>query len=123
MKTQNHSVILFQKSQINYKTMDLKNGIGMLAPVVESPLSDSMGAGFITLEVAGFFEWQVLYDEILYVVSGTLIITQDNKVQKGEKGDIFFLKNGAKITYGTESSTEFFYSIYPANWREIHGLS
>jgi ethanolamine utilization protein EutQ (cupin superfamily) len=74
------------------------------------------------LENQGAFEWQVLYDEVVYVMSSELYIEENGIRQTGAIRDVFFLKEGAKIIYGTDSQTEFFYSLYPANWREIRGL-
>jgi ethanolamine utilization protein EutQ (cupin superfamily) len=75
----------------------------------------SLGPGFIRLENQGAFEWQVLYNEVVYVMSGDLYI-EENGIQTGAIGDVFFLKEGAKIIYRTDSQTEFFYSFYPDNW-------
>lgn len=117
-----NSVTQYKKDAIAYKEMGVDNGKGALAPVVEYPNSQTLGAGFIKLEEAGNFEWQVLYDEILYVVSGELAIIQGEETKMGTAGDVFFLKEGTSIKYSTPSTTEFFYSIYPANWREVRGL-
>ncbi|MFS0599266.1 hypothetical protein AB1L16_21400 [Peribacillus frigoritolerans] len=74
------------------------------------------------MENQGAFEWQVLYDEVVYVMSGELYIDENGIRQTGAIGDVFFLKEGANIIYGTDSQPGFLYSIYPANWREIRGL-
>ena len=122
MTVVNEEVTLYKKDMISYKDMGIDIGRATLASVVEAPFSSTMGAGLIRLEQGGTFEWQVLYDEILFVVSGELIIIEQNEQKIGHAGDIFFLKKDTTITYSTSSETEFFYSIYPANWREIHGL-
>ena len=122
MRLVNEPVTYYSRKETNYSDMGVDQGKGFLAPIVEYPSSQSLGAGLIKLTEAGNFEWQVLYDEVLFVVSGELVIVQDGTAQTGTAGDVFFLKEGAKITYSTPSETEFFYSIYPANWREIRGL-
>lgn len=119
METLTTKVSFYKKKDIAYRSMEVDKGNGYLAPVVESPFSNSLGAGFMKLEEAGSYEWQVQYDEVIIVVSGELYIKEDEIVKYGKLGDVFFLKDGAKIVYGTESKAEFFYSLYPANWREI----
>jgi ethanolamine utilization protein EutQ len=109
----------FMKKENSYHSMEIENGEGYLAPIIESPFSSSLGAGFIKLKQAGSFAWQVEYNEVLIVLSGELYIQEGNVKRYGKKGDVFFLKDGAEIIYGTDTETELFYSLYPAKWREI----
>ncbi|RNB89458.1 DUF861 domain-containing protein [Brevibacillus fluminis] len=80
-------------------------------------LSSTIGAGFKHLKKATI-DWQLRYDEVVYVVSGNMFIMEDGNKIEAKEGDLYFLKKGACVTYGTDTEVKFFYSLYPINWRE-----
>lgn len=80
-------------------------------------LSDTMGGGFAHLKKATL-DWQIKYDEIIYVVSGSMYILENGNRKDATQGDVYFMKNGVDITYGTDDEVVFFYTIYPGNWKE-----
>lgn len=114
-------VSYFNKNEISYDPISVQSGKAELSSVIKSPFSNTMGAGFIKLSSTSF-DWQVKYDEVICVTSGSMYIVENEQKITANKGDIYFLKEGAKVTYGTDQDVEFFYSLYPANWRELNGL-
>ena len=64
------------------------------------------------------FDWTLNYDEIDYVIDGTLEIVVDGKTVTGNRGDILFIPKGSKIQFSAPNFARFMYVVYPANWNE-----
>lgn len=71
----------------------------------ESPMT----AGFIQLESTSFSK-QPKYDEVSYVLQGTLICEISGKKYIGKEGDIFFIPAYRQVTYSTEDKVKLFYA-------------
>ncbi|MDQ6594916.1 DUF861 domain-containing protein [Bacillus salipaludis] len=84
-----------------------------------SGLSTTIGSGFKHLKKATI-DWELKYDEVVYVISGEMFIIEGDRKMEAKEGDLYFLNEGAKVTYGTDSEVRFLYSLYPINWREIN---
>lgn len=65
------------------------------------------------------FDWTLCYDEIDYVIEGTLEIIIDGRKIVGNKGDIILIPNGSSITFSVPEFARFMYVTYPANWSEL----
>jgi len=65
------------------------------------------------------FPWTVLYDEILYVTEGEIVIESNGEKQIGKEGDSFFIEKGTPIVYEAVSQGTFLFSLYPANWNKL----
>ncbi|MHB8170111.1 MAG: cupin domain-containing protein [Thermincolia bacterium] len=92
-----------------------KVGLKEIFTIRESP---DMAAGFMTLEDTAF-SWNLTYEEIDYIVEGTLDITINGKTYRGKAGDVFYIPRNTNITFSTPDKAKFFYVAYPANWAEI----
>jgi ethanolamine utilization protein EutQ len=80
--------------------------------------SPRIGAGIMELDHTSL-DWTLTYDEIDYVISGTLeIIVNGRKVTAGEGGTLVIPK-GSSITFSTPDHVRFLYVVYPANWFEM----
>lgn len=64
------------------------------------------------------FDWTLNYDEIDYVIDGTLEIIIDGRTVTGNKGDIIMIPMGSTIKFSCPDFVRFFYVTYPANWAE-----
>jgi len=85
-----------------------------LFTVEESP---RLGAGIMELDHTSL-DWTLTYDEVDYVIEGTLdIIIEGRKVSAGP-GEIIFIPKNTSITFSTPDKTRFFYVVYPANWSD-----
>ena len=85
-----------------------------LFTVEESP---RLGAGIMELD-HGRLDWTLTYDEIDYVIEGTLeIIVEGRKVTAGP-GELILIPKNTSITFSTPNKTRFLYVVYPANWSD-----
>ena len=64
------------------------------------------------------FDWTLKYDEIDYVIDGTLEIIIGDRRVVGKKGDIILIPKDTAIKFSTPDSCRFIYVVYPANWQE-----
>ncbi len=77
----------------------------------------SMSAGFLTIEKSSF-AWELCYEEIDYVIEGTLTITINDKTFTAYPGDILYVPSGSKVVWGSPDKAKVFYTTYPANWAD-----
>jgi len=92
-----------------------KVGIKEILTIKESP---NLATGFMTMEETAF-DFHLKYDEIDYVVDGTLEFIVNGKKFTGHAGDVFFIPNDTKVTFSTPDKCRFFFVTYPANWAEL----
>lgn len=85
-----------------------------LLTLEESP---RLGCGLMELDHTAF-EWTLSYDEIDYVIEGTLEIIIDGRKVTAKAGQLLFIPKDAKIHFSTSDKTRFLYVCYPANWAE-----
>lgn len=83
-----------------------------LVSIEESP---RLGAGMMELDNTSF-EWTLTYDEIDYIVDGTLDIIIDGRTVRAEKGGVIFIPKNTKIRFSTPNKARFLYVCYPADW-------
>jgi ethanolamine utilization protein EutQ len=86
-----------------------------LFTVEESP---RLGAGIMELDHTSM-DWTLTYDEIDYVIEGTLEIVIDGRKVKAEAGEIVYIPKGTSIAFSTPDKARFLYVVYPANWAEL----
>jgi ethanolamine utilization protein EutQ len=77
-----------------------------------------ISAGFLTIENSKFV-WELTYEEIDYVIEGTLTVTIDGKTYTAKAGDVLFVPSGSKVTWGSPDKARVFYATYPANWADL----
>jgi ethanolamine utilization protein EutQ len=80
----------------------------------------SMSAGFLTIENSSF-EWEFGYEEIDYVIEGTMTIKINGKTFTAYAGDVVCIPSGSKVVWGSPDKAKIFYATYPANWAELVG--
>jgi ethanolamine utilization protein EutQ len=85
-----------------------------LISVEESP---RLGCGMMEMDSTSF-EWTLTYDEIDYVLDGTLDIVIDGRTVRAEKGGVVFIPKNTKIRFSAPGKVRFLYVVYPANWAE-----
>ncbi|NSL51846.1 cupin domain-containing protein [Calidifontibacillus erzurumensis] len=110
-------VTLIKGEQIEYSPLGIECQNGKIAPVLNK-ISTNMGGGICRMKKCNF-DWQIKYDEMIYVSKGSMYITHHGEKIEAKQGDIYFMKNGAEITYGTDEEVEFYFTLYPVNWREL----
>ncbi len=77
-----------------------------------------ISAGFLVIDHSDF-EWELTYEEIDYVIEGTLTVTIDGKKYTAEAGDVLFVPSGSKVVWGSPNKARVFYATYPANWADL----
>ncbi|MGG7165538.1 cupin domain-containing protein [Clostridium ihumii] len=77
-----------------------------------------MSAGFLIIEDSKF-EWELTYEEIDYVIEGTLTVEINGKTYTAHKGDVLFVPSGSKVVWGSPDKARLFYATYPANWADL----
>ncbi len=82
--------------------------------------SPNMTSGFMGLDHADL-TWTLTYDEMDYVIDGTLEFIVNGKKYTGLPGDVFYIPANTTVTFTTPDSTKFFFVTYPANWAELCG--
>ncbi len=88
-----------------------------LKDVISLEESPRLGCGIMEMKESSF-DWTLKYDEIDYVIDGTLEIVIGNRKVIGKKGDIILIPKDTVIQFSTPASCRFMYVVYPANWQE-----
>lgn len=83
-----------------------------------SKKESKMSAGFLTIENSRF-DWELTYEEIDYVIEGTLTIEINGKTYTAYPGDVVFVPSGSKVVWGSPDKARIFYTTYPANWADL----
>lgn len=83
-------------------------------------LSESPRLGCGIMEMTDTtFDWTLQYDEIDYVIDGTLNINCNGTTTTANKGEIILIPKGSKIQFSVDGFSRFLYVTYPANWAEL----
>ncbi|WP_207707390.1 cupin domain-containing protein [Crassaminicella thermophila] len=80
--------------------------------------SPRLGCGIMEMKKSKF-DWVLNYDEIDYVIDGTLEIVIEDRRVVGNKGDIIMIPKGTPIQFCVPDYARFMYVTYPANWQEM----
>ncbi|MDR2442188.1 MAG: ethanolamine utilization protein [Deltaproteobacteria bacterium] len=84
-----------------------------------SQLSESPRLGFGVMEMdQSVFRWTLNYDEVDYIIDGTLEILIDGRKVSAKAGEVIFIPAHTTIEFSSPGFTRFFYVVYPANWYE-----
>ncbi|MBR6569192.1 MAG: DUF861 domain-containing protein [Clostridia bacterium] len=78
--------------------------------------SPRLGCGLMVMERTTF-PWTLNYDEIDYVIDGTLSILIDGKSVTAGPGEIILIPKGSSIQFSAKDKARFLYFVYPANWQ------
>jgi ethanolamine utilization protein EutQ len=83
-----------------------------------SKKESKMSAGFLVIEDSKF-DWELTYEEIDYVIEGTLTVEINGKTYTAYAGDVLFVPSGSKVVWGSPDKARVFYTTYPANWADL----
>lgn len=79
--------------------------------------SPRLGCGIMEMEKTTF-DWTLNYDEIDYVIEGSLTIIANGKSVTAGPGEIILIPKGSKIQFSVLQSARFLYVTYPADWAD-----
>ena len=87
----------------------------LLTDVVSLEESPRLGCGVMEMTETTF-DWTLKYDEIDYVIDGTLEIVIDGRKVVGNKGDLILIPKDTSIQFSVPEFARFVYVTYPADW-------
>ncbi|HET6160672.1 MAG TPA: cupin domain-containing protein [Dongiaceae bacterium] len=114
-------VVHFRKSEMNFTAFGGPPGAATIARLVGPDMSRTMGAGIATFDGCSI-EWTVLYDELIVVLEGTFRLVVGKETHFCSPGDVVWIPEGTPLRYEGDGSTVF-WALYPADWRQRHGLA
>ncbi len=83
--------------------------------------SPNMTAGMMEFDHSSL-DWTLTYDEMDYVIEGTLEFIVNGQKFTGHAGDSFYIPANTHVTFTTPDKAKFFFVTYPANWAETAGI-
>ena len=78
--------------------------------------SPRLGAGVMEMR-ATTFPWTLQYDEIDYVLEGTLSIRSGSSTVTAGPGQLILIPKGSAIEFSAPDYARFLYITYPADWQ------
>ncbi|MBZ9622715.1 ethanolamine utilization protein [Clostridium sp. FP2] len=90
----------------------------LLKDVLTLEESPRLGCGLMEMKET-CFDWTLKYDEIDYVIDGTLEVNIDGRKVVANKGEIILIPRNSKIQFSVPNYAKFMYVTYPANWAEL----
>ena len=80
--------------------------------------SPRLGCGIMEMENTTF-DWTLDYDEIDYIIDGSLTIITQNGRKTAEAGELILIPKGSAIKFSVEGHARFLYVTYPADWSNM----
>lgn len=112
-------VTVIPAGSVEFKHRGGPPGAARVGRAVSTDLSSSMGAGFGEFDGCAI-DWTLLYDEVVYVISGAFHVTVDGHTHVAREGDAVWIPEGTRLTYGGEKA-RIFYAVQPGDWSARQG--
>lgn len=77
--------------------------------------SPRLGCGIMEMK-ATTFDWTLNYDEIDYVIEGSLSIIINGETVTANAGELILIPKGSSIKFSVPNYARFIYVTYPADW-------
>ena len=77
--------------------------------------SPRLGCGVMVMDHTTF-DWTLNYDEIDYVIEGSLSILINGECATANAGELVLIPKGSKIKFSVPDHARFIYVTYPADW-------
>lgn len=77
--------------------------------------SPRLGCGVMEMK-STTFDWTLNYDEIDYVIEGSLSIIINGEVVTANAGELVLIPKGSSIKFSVPNYARFIYVTYPADW-------
>jgi ethanolamine utilization protein EutQ len=90
----------------------------LLKDVLTLEESPRLGCGLMEMKET-CFDWELKYDEIDYVIDGTLEVNIDGRKVVANKGEIILIPKNSKIQFSVPNYAKFMFVTYPANWADL----
>ena len=79
--------------------------------------SPRLGAGVMEMRRTTF-PWHLDYDEVDYIISGSLTIHSGGKSVTARPGQVLLIPKGSDIQFSAPEFARFLYVTYPADWQK-----
>ena len=79
--------------------------------------SPRLGCGIMEM-TRTTFPWTLNYDEIDYVISGSLTIYHGQHTVTAQAGELILIPKGSSILFSVPDKARFLYVTYPADWQQ-----
>jgi len=112
----------FKRKKLPFIPCHTDGGDTKIAHVINASNSKHMGGG---LEIGENLKvhWTTLYDEILFIHEGSMIVRTDQGEFECNAGDIIWLPEGTTLDYDMIGRRcAYFYALYPFDWAARHGM-
>ncbi|MFV0503950.1 MAG: ethanolamine utilization protein EutQ [Lachnospirales bacterium] len=80
--------------------------------------SPRMGLGVMEID-NDQLEWTLKYDEVDYIIEGTLEIIVDGRSIVANEGQMIYIPKNSKIIFKSPNKSRFIYVVYPADWADL----
>lgn len=77
--------------------------------------SPRLGAGIMEMKETTF-DWTLNYDEVDFVIEGTLNIIINGKTVTANQGELVLIPKGSSIKFSVPKYARFIYVTFPADW-------
>lgn len=113
---------LFKRAELPFKDCRTATGVTQTARTITADFSRHFGAGMeIGEDVC--IHWTTLYDEVLFIHAGSMIVRSGGKELECHPGDIVWLPEGVTLDYDmTNRRCEYFYALYPIDWAKRNNM-
>lgn len=78
--------------------------------------SPRLGAGIMEMRKTTF-PWELCYDEIDYVIAGSLTVIWEGRSVTARPGQVILIPKGSRIRFSVPDYAKFLYVTYPADWQ------
>ena len=78
--------------------------------------SPRLGCGIMEMQQTTF-PWRLHYDEIDYVISGSLTVYFGETAVTAGPGEVILIPKGSSIRFSVPDHARFLYVTYPADWQ------
>ena len=79
--------------------------------------SPRLGCGIMEMEHTTF-PWKLQYDEIDYIIEGSLTVFCNGSSVTANKGELILIPKGSAIQFSVPDHARFLYVTYPADWQK-----
>ena len=77
--------------------------------------SPRLGCGIMEMTETTF-DWTLNYDEVDYVIEGTLSVIINGEKVTAKEGELILIPKGSSIQFSVPNYARFIYVTYPADW-------
>ena len=115
-------ISLFKKDEITFEHYGGPPGNAEIARLIGPEQSQTMGGGVVVFEKGISIPWTVLYDEFIVVLEGHFTMRAGDEVYECDPGDVLWIPADTPIVYEAEARAVCFYTLFPVDWKQRHGL-